>query len=310
MKYTFYLILLPLIILFLSCRNEEDTPFVPNDEIEMTAAIGDSHTRVSQTSDNRYVFDPGDTVQIVGWTGAFESYPTPWESSSSEKWWISSLNVFNGHKWVATPYMRWQNGEGLQHHFIAWWPAHLAGANDNLRCISHTVTPTCSHDILVARSSLVRTADNKVHLRFSHLLSRFDVHLQFIEHYTDVSNISVTADVISSAEINLLDGTSTCGSSHTLMPLDKIEALAGADWSGSQIIIPQQLTDCAMTINFTSNGIEYHLTYAHPSLLFEQGNRTTLTLLVSKDDVKAGGVTVSQWGYTPPLGEAEAEEKE
>lgn len=302
LKYNIIL-LLSLVVLLTACRQDE-LPSLPTagDEVELTAVIDESVNRASQTGDNRYAFDPGDTIQVVAWIGALEPVP-------ADKWWINSLNTFNGRKWTATPYMRWQNGDGLQHHFRSWWPAQLASpTSDDLHHVSHSVTETYNPDILVARTSLARPADNRLSLHFTHLLSRFDVRLRFIEHFTGISDITVAAHVALGAELDLMEGTVQCGTTRGALALSEVVAGNGVYWSGTQIIIPQECADCVITLAFMANGTEHQLQYVHPSLLFESGKRTTLTLLVSKEEIKVVSASVTPWIESPSLGDTDAEE--
>lgn len=302
-------VLLPLVVVLCSCQQNE-VPAPPSNQydINLQASIQSSQTRVAQPSDNRYVFESGDSIQVVGWTGDALSYPQPW-STPTERWWVNSLNVFNGRKWVATPYMRWQNGEGLMHHFVSWWPASLATASStNLTALVHEVSADYNPDILVASTSLQRPADNTLALTFNHLLARFDVHLHFTEHYAQVDDISLTTDVALNATLNLITGTVATGTTTGTMPLQSMQPAVDAYWSGSQIIIPQSLVNVPISISFSENGTQRNLTYVHPKLTFQLGKRTRLTLLVSKDEIKPIEVSVGDWVDSPSLGDADAEE--
>lgn len=307
-----YIVAISLLLacLFQGCQ-QDDMVLADKDadnSILLTAQIGSASTRMSQISDNTYEFDAGDTIQVIGWTGEFDAYPEVWNNNSAEIWWINSINIFYGRKWIATPYMRWQNGEDIIHNFVSWWPAGIASSTaDNLRNVSHVTTDTYNPDILVARASLVRPADNKVALQFGHLLSLFDVHLQFDDYYKEVNNVSVTAQLITDATIDLIACEASCGATQAAVAIDEVAPSNGAFWSGSRIVVPQQADDCAITINFTANGKMYEKQYAHPSLLFEQGRCTSLSLFVSKNDVVHKGVGVNPWGDTDSLGDADAE---
>lgn len=305
-------ILVGMICLFQSCHQHDDIfPHEPGteDEIVLTAEIGPAPTRMSQIADNTYVFDAGDSIRIVGWTGAYAAVPDASNPSEYAKWWINSVNVFNGRKWTATPYMRWQNGEGIEHHFVSWYPAGIAIApRDDLKSIYHLSTDTYNPDILVASTSLTRPSDNRVNLHFSHLLSRFDLHLKFVDYYQDITNISVTSELTVDATINLIAGNLTQGSVSATVSVDEVAPTEGNTWSGSRIVVPQNTDGCSLTIKFVANGKDYSMHYTHPSLHFEQGKRTTLRLLVSKDDILLQGVGVSAWSEGSSLGDADAEE--
>jgi hypothetical protein len=310
MKHNYIIaIFISIVVAITACQQSEvPSPPEPNHAINIAASIHHDATRVAQPSDNYYEFEPGDSIQVVGWTGDFQSCPEPW-TDPSQGWWINSLNVFNGRKWIATPYMRWQNGQGLMHNFVSWWPVGIALPNvHDLRAVSHVASATYSPDILLASTSLERPANNTVNLNFHHLLSRFDVHLHFTEHYGQIDNISLSADVVLNAHLNLIEGNVTCGNTAGTMPLHEMVPQNEARWSGTQIIIPQTLANAGIDIYFTENGTPRHLTYAHPTLRFQSGRRTKLTLLVSKDEIKPIEVSVGEWTDSPSLGDADAEE--
>lgn len=309
MNYKYINTILVLILMTLSsCRQDDEMlPHITNDAINLTATIGPEPTRVSQIGDNLYEFSPGDSICVVGWTGNSQACPQPWDTS--ERWWINSINVFNESKWTATPYMRWQNGEGIVHNFVSWWPTNLASATeDNLFSISHTASNAYNPDILVAKESLVRPANNSITLNFHHLLSRFDVHLQFTEDYKEISSIEVTANAVVDAILNLVEGTSTCGTTTATLPIIEKLATNGAYWSGSLIVIPQTMSNAHIGISFQADGTSYNLSYVHPSLNFTSGKFTTLTLIISKDKVKVAGVEISPWNDSTSLGDVDAEE--
>ena len=265
-----------------SCKQEDMPPSVTDsDVVEVSATIGGQQTRVSQTSDNKYVFDTGDAIHIIGWYGDSE----PWETG--ESWWNDAVSTFNGRKWKTEPYMRWQNGTDLQHHFLAWWPEEFADSMDDLSAISFDVDGKSAEDILLARWSGTRTEDNKVNLQFGHIMSSFDVHLIFNQAYSDVTDISVMAEVCDNAQINILSQTAEFSLGETLDNVtlaEKAEPAAGMHWSGNALVIPQESTDCKVTIAFEFEGEQINLEYVHPVINFVSGKRSTLTLTIGRDE--------------------------
>ena len=265
-----------------SCKQEDMPPSVTDsDVVEVSATIGGRQTKVSQTSDNKYVFDTGDAIHIVGWYDDSE----PWETG--ESWWNDAVSTFNGRKWKTEPYMRWQNGTDLQHHFLAWWPEEFADSMDDLSAISFDVDGKSAEDILLARWSGTRTEDNKVNLQFGHIMSSFDVHLIFNQAYSDVTDISVMAEVCDNAQINILSQTAEFSLGETLDNVTlakKAEPAAGMHWSGNALVIPQKSTECKVTIAFEFEGEQINLEYVHPVINFVSGKRSTLTLTVNRDE--------------------------
>ena len=65
MKSIRFLFLVLASILSVSCEHEGLTPIETSDKIEIVASIGEAQTKVSQTADNRYVFNNGDDIHAI-----------------------------------------------------------------------------------------------------------------------------------------------------------------------------------------------------------------------------------------------------
>lgn len=300
-RYMIMSMMLVLLSVATSCKQEDMPPSVTDsDVVDITATIGGQQTRVSQTSDNKYVFDTGDAIHIVGWYGDSE----PWETG--ESWWNDAVSTFDGRKWKTEPYMRWQNGTDRQHHFLAWWPEEFADSMDDLSAISFDVDGKSAEDILLARWSGTRTEDNKVNLQFGHIMSSFDVHLIFNQAYSDVTDISVMAKVCDNAQINILSQSAEFSLGETLDNVtlaEKAKPAAGMHWSGNALVIPQKCTDCKVTIAFELNGEQTTLEYKHPAINFVSGKRSTLTLTIGRDENEFEFVVLE--GYAPDSDDSE-----
>lgn len=294
---------------FVACENDD---FVPQDDIgdvvEVTATIGsEAESRVSQPEDNIYKFDANDQIHIVGWTGAWNDYNKPWEDAA-DTWWNDAVSTYNGYKWKTEPYMRWQNGDGLLHHFLAWWPENFIKSNKDLTAVDVTITGDYKKDdILLAHWTDKRPDDNTLPLKFNHLLSRFDVHLLFRNEYTTRTDISIETNLRNKAVCDFLTGNVTSTSGKGI----KMQARQHPDnnyhWSGTCITVPHEFNGELLTIKFTTPDGDKTITYEHTGqLTFESGQRTTLTLIVGKDVVVLGEVTVAPW-YTDDKGDLEAE---
>jgi len=278
--------------------------------VEVTATMNNMSSAgggVSQPEDNKYVFEPGAQIQIVGWTGAWTDYNKPWENEE-DTWWNSAVSTFNGRKWKTDPYMRWQNGKDLIHNFLAYWPASLAEPNSDLTNIPIEIKGDPEKDdILLAKWTNKRPDDNELELQFNHLMARFDVNLIFRDEYTNVGDISIETNLNNKGSCNLLTGkfSFTLGKG---IPLTKNpNANGNYHWSGTCITVPHEFIGELLTLKFIGNGEEKTIDYEHTGQLnFESGKRTTLTLYVGKDKVELGGVTVTGWEQEDIIaGEAE-----
>ena len=271
----------------------------------MTSAGGG----VSQPADNVYTFNPGAQIQIVGWTGNWDEYNRPW-NDPTDTWWNSTVSTYNGTKWMTEPYMRWQNGEGLQHNFLSYWPANLADPNSDLRNVPIEIKgDSAKDDILFARWNGIRPDDNTLHLQFNHLMARFDVHLLFNDEYANVTDISIENKLRSKASVDLLMGEVTAMAGRGSRMEKSQHPDDNYHWSGTCIAVPQVFTGELLTLEFTADGKEYSLTYEHTTpLAFKSDERTTLYLAVGKDKVELMDVTVSDWADGGNITGGEAEE--
>ena len=162
---------------------------------------------VTQDADNKYVFDFGDKVHIVGWYGDWDDYPTPWKENSTDEWWNDAVSIFNGRRWKTEPYMRWQNGgDDLQHNFLAWYPEDFVTSNSDLTNVSINLTGDPEEDdILIAKWRDTRPEVDTLHLEFDHLLARFDLNIVFGSEYPDAKVVSVKSWLPRTGTCNLLN---------------------------------------------------------------------------------------------------------
>lgn len=315
MKYKKYIIMpmtLALLSVATSCEQEELPPAMPEgDVVEVTAAIGDNQqTRVSQTADNVYTFDDKDKIHIVGWYGAWDEYNKPWEMAL-DVWWNDAVSTYNAtsDKWKTEPYMRWQNGDGLQHNFLAWWPEDIIKTNENLTAVNVTVTGDYrKDDILVARWAGQHPVDNVLNLKFEHLLSRFDVHLNFGNDYPEPENISIETNLKNAAVCNFFSGEVTAQQGEGIIMQVNPHSEINSDWSGTCITVPHAfpMNEQLLTIRFTANGEEKTINYTHSDYFnFRSNERITLVLQVG---IKEATLITTNVGY--PGGWSEKDETE
>lgn len=255
---------------------------------------------VSQTSDNGYTFDDKDKVHVVGWHGDWDQYNKPWVMAA-DAWWNDSVYTYDktAGRWKTDDYMRWQNGDGLEHHFVAWWPENIIKSNENLTAVNVTVTGDYNKDdILLAHWSGTRPENNQLNMEFKHLLSRFDVHLIFRDEYAGAKDISIQTHLKKTAECNFLTGEVTATSGEGIKMQQRPYPDANYDWSGTCITVPHNfpMSEQLLTIRFTVNGVDKAISYTHSQdLNFHSGERITLNLYVGKDKVELIDVSVNGW---------------
>lgn len=250
-----------------------------------------------------YTFETDDAIRVLGWYGEWNDCP-----NGQEDYWNATKLTYNGRKWKTDDYMRWQNTED-KHHFLAVYPYNLVTETTDLTAVPFDGSEQT--DVLFGRWSGTKPGNNTVDLEMDHLLSRFDLHLTFNEQYTTVSDITVTAEVITDCTVDLLADTPVfaLGETKGNVQFTDQPAADGMAWSGSSLIIPQNMQNAKITIRFTADGEQKELTYMHADTMqLNTGERTTLTLLVGEEIVKISGVAVTPWEEVPPIDGGEAEE--
>lgn len=306
MKSIRFLFLVLASILSVSCEHEGLTPIETSDKIEIVASIGEAQTKVSQTADNRYVFNNGDDIHVIGWYGNDE----PWKENTAE-WWNDATSTYNGKNWETEPNMRWQND--VTNHFFAWYPAAFANSGEDLTAVEFNILKAPVRDVLWARKSLLHEeGDNRLFLDFNHLMSRFEVCLKFKGQYENISDISVKVmDMSASATIDLMGSPepyiSVGNETEPLLLTRKAKDVSAEyDFHTSDIVIPQRISQ--IQISFThGNGNAAVLNYVHQNgMNLISGSYHTLKLEVGSDVVTLNGVNVTPWTEkTVEVGEAE-----
>lgn len=302
-KHIIVPILLAMLSSVTSCNQEGLPPAASgSDVVEITAAIGDlPQTRVDQSVDNEYVFESGDAIHVVGWYGEEGDCPEPWAGSGSA-WWNDAVSTYTASRWNSLPYMRWQNiddeGDSYpEHHFIAWWPEAFARSTDDLTSVPFALTgDPVADDILRAEWSGGRPDDNTIRLQFDHIMARFDLNLIFRNQYSVVTDISVNLSSCTSGYIDLINGTVSHGDAKSDMLLTPVAANAGAFWTGTAIMYPQEGSDCSISVTFKADGVARTLPYVGAMPDFMSTRRSTLTLMVGNDKIDfKDKVTAGNW---------------
>ena len=331
MKYNKH-ILLPMTLAMLSvttsCEQEELAPALPEgDFVEVRARIGSHETRVAQPEDNKYVFEDGDKIHIISWYDAdsyniydqLDKFENP-EKPGTYLWWDDAVSTYSKStdRWHTTPYLRWQNidldGHPNPHHcFLAWYPEDFVESNAVLTAIPVTVTGDIKEDdYMFARwFGQCPIYDNVIDLTFYHLMARFDLHLNFGNQYTNVTDVVAKTEIATSGTLNLLEFNCVPVSGITAwQTFTPVNFWNKYDWSGTTICIPQNVASLKVVLSFKADGQQKELTYTHPRpILIEGKMRTRLVLEVGKDILELADVTVTDWDTAPDIDGGEAEEE-
>ena len=152
-------------------------------------------------------------------------------------------------------------------------------------------------DILVATELNGKVADNNpVSLTFDHVMSKVNVELSFRNQWGGTPEAPVTptvesvqlGNVATDGTVNYLTKTVTPGTARAAMVLPQTRA----NTVYSSVLIPQTGIN---TVVIRIDGKDF--TYTHSSdFTFGKGKYTTIKLIVGRNQIDLGDVTINGWG--------------
>ena len=250
--------------------------------ITIEASIG-AMTRATTTG-NAAVFDAGDGVSIYAWTGSATAVPADKVVDGV----VNSLGA-DGTWTPATP-MLWADMV-TPHYFLGIYPERTV---TDFTADPYTLDPADyeASDLLVARqlSGLVAT-QNPVSLTFDHAMAKLYVNMNFRNQWSETPAItSCVATAAQTATIDYLAQTVAAGEQAAVsLPATTTQTGYAATYSG--IMIPQQ---GFRTVAITIDGQQY--TYTHDAdIPLEAGKYTTLSLIVGRNKIELGEVSINDW---------------
>lgn len=267
------------IVALAACSNDEERGITPATEyITIDAAMNAPTTARSRATSE--AFKGGDKISIYAWTGSAATIPAAAELVVN-----NSINTFDGNKWTAAPLMKWKDGT-TNHFFIGIYP-NKAVTNFT----ADNYAPAL--DLLVATDLGGRTSqtgDGKVPLVFTHVMSKLVVNLTFHEiefGKTTPTVTSVTTVAKPNAIVDYLTKGVTASGTEGIVPLTATTANTAYEC----IAAAQTISKIVITIG----GEEYTYTNT-PGFSIEQGKIRTVNLLVGRNSIELGDITIDPWG--------------
>ena len=261
--------------------------------ITIQASIG-AVTKVTTTG-NTAKFDDGDKVTLYAWTGDKTAVP-------AKKVVDGIGNTLYGSVWLPDQAMLWADMV-TPHYFLGIYPTRTV---TDFKADAFTIKPDDyqASDLLVATNTQgLKATDAAVDMVFDHVAAKLFVNLTFRSQWdTDPTVSSVTVTAKKSGSVDYLAKTITATANETAAPIklnkDKNEA-----WSGLQV--PQNIRSITITID----GKNYAFTHTD-DIPLEGGKFTTVNLIVGRDKIDLGNVSISNWkeGTTINGGEAQNDE--
>ena len=283
MKVLRFIPLAALGLLAAACSSDESAPAQQEAKfITIEASIG-SLTRATTTG-NSATFDAGDKVTLYAWTGTATAVP-------AERVVDGVVNTLGTDgKWTPASQMLWADMV-TPHYFLGIYPARTVS---DFTADPYTLDPADyeASDLLVARQLSGLTAtQNPVSLTFDHAMAKLYVNMNFRNQWDQTPAItSCVATAAQTATIDYLAQTVTAGA-QTTVSLPAIAAQTGYEATYSSIMIPQQ---GFRTVTITIDGQPF--TYTHDAdIPLEAGKYTTLNLIVGRNKIELGEVSINDW---------------
>ena len=299
-KKTYLFALMAMVLTLGSCSdNENGIGGETSKYITVSTSIGNM-TRVATDAKGGQTFEEGDEISVYAWTGDATVAP-----ETRERVVNNAINKLTNGSWVSTPQMLWKNNSD-KHYFIGVYPT-AAISDFTASEYKLDVTKQEDSDLLVAVniSGISYNADEQqtVPLAFTHVMSKVIVNLQYRNQFGGTPTVEslVVKNAASDASVNLLTKTVTVATdaARTDISIPVIKA----NEKYESIMIPQSgITKIAVNIN----GKQY--VYTHPTdIKLEGGKYTVVNLIVGRDEITLGNVSIADWGEGENINGGEAQ---
>ena len=297
---TYLFALMAMVLTLGSCSdNENGIGGETSKYITVSTSIGNM-TRVATDEKGGQTFEEGDEISVYAWTGDATVAP-----ETRERVVNNAINKLTNGSWVSTPQMLWKNNSD-KHYFIGVYPT-AAISDFTASEYKLDVTKQEDSDLLVAVniSGISYNADEQqtVPLAFTHVMSKVIVNLQYRNQFGGTPTVEslVVKNAASDASVNLLTKTVTVATdaARTDISIPVIKA----NEKYESIMIPQSgITKIAVNIN----GKQY--VYTHPTdIKLEGGKYTVVNLIVGRDEITLGNVSIADWGEGENINGGEAQ---
>lgn len=299
-KKTYLFALMAMALTLGSCSdNENGIGGETSKYITVSTSIGNM-TRVATDANGGQTFEEGDEISVYAWTGAPTVAP-----ETRERVVNNAINKLTNGSWISTPQMLWKNNSD-KHYFIGVYPT-AAISDFTASEYKLDVTKQEDSDLLVAvnASGISYNADEQqtVPLAFTHVMSKVIVNLQYRNQFggKPIVESLVVKNAASDASVNFLTKTVTVATdaARTDISIPVIKE----NEKYESIMIPQSgITKIAVNIN----GKQY--VYTHPTdIKLEGGKYTVVNLIVGRDEITLGNVSIADWGEGENINGGEAQ---
>ena len=264
-----------------SCDSENEPKAPAAEYITINPTIGQL-SRVSTSDDGSQDFVKDDAISVYAWAGEKA------EPIASELVVNNSINTYNGTTWTSNPMMMWLD-DTAKHYFLGVYPTRSI---TNFTADPYTLNTENQEasDLLVALNTTGLTATTTpVNLAFNHVMSKLVINLSFRTSWGTTPTVtSVSANAKKTANLNYLTNGKTVVTASGDVTAIALPAVK-ANTVYSSIMIPgSNLNSIDIVIDGTT------FTY-EGNVALNSGKFTTLDLVVGRDKVIMGNVTINDW---------------
>ncbi len=284
-----------------SCSNEENSQTVSSEYITVSTEINALTRVATDATTGTQSFENGDQISVYAWTGDATKAP-----QVSDRVVDNAINTLDGNTWTAAPQMLWKNTID-DHYFIGVYPKNATSVTD-LTAADYTfdVTDQETSDLLVAVNVKGLKSDtNPVPLQFNHVMAMLKVSLQFRNQWGGTPTVeSVTVkDAAAAATVNYLTQKVTAS---TTAKADIVLPETEANTQYASILIPQT---GVKSIVIKIGGKDYTYTNTDADgIKFEEGKTTNVGLIVGRNEITLGTVSIDDWQDGSSITDGEAQE--
>ena len=294
-KNNIYLIAAAAALLALTACNKVLAPEAG--DITIDASIG-AMTKVSYDGASTS-FTAGDQITVYAWMGSASTVPNTRVVDGVRN------TLGTDGKWTPASLMRWKTVTDA-HYFLGVYPAKdITDFTADAYTLDPAAAAYTASDLLIATNLTgVKASDGAVALNFDHTMAKLNVNLKFRSQWDATPTVtSVTVKAKKTATVNYLTKAVTATGDATAVDIPAAATAAtGYALSYSGLQVPQT---GVTTVTVIIAGKEYVYESA-TDIPLESGKYTTLGLIVGKDKLELGSISVADWeaGTTLPDGDA------
>ena len=262
-------------------------------------------TKAATDHTGAMVFEAGDAISVYAWTGDKNALPTSLQGYVV----ANAINTYDGSLWTAQPQMLWKNMTD-SHYFLAVYPQKDITVSTDFNLDTQDQQAS---DILVAvnkgsNDAGITATNNAIPLVFDHIMAKLQINLNFRNQWAQTPEADVKVKAMTTGTIDYLNKSVTAnGEAQTVGVMAVSTPVDGYEKTCETVMIPQQgFNTIIVTINNNNNINNKDYIYKHTNdFVLERGKMTVVNLIVGRDEIELGSVTINNWNEGNIYGDGE-----